>query len=581
MFATEGTARQGPLMRFGWVLALVVAVAIGLPFWLGSGARGAPLNRSASLAAAGACPVAGQCGVNGKTGCPTDGPLQPTPPDRCVAIPNTLVGGIIADEPGGGCVVNFYLQVQVPPGLSGYEAVWYSNIGLGSRWWTSPGTVGPASVAGEGASYSVPEGDAAWSVGGGAVASGNCSASPPMGTFGTGGWGVVPGRHNITISGHIKACNAPAASRIGGTVWVSGPGGSFMVTVGPGGAWSVSVPANEGFYTVTADKPGDTRRLSYTTYSFSPWFASVAGTVDATVDFCMSANVYTFPDTTLLSPPAKFWSSAAGQKILKYWGFSEGVGSFLVKVPLDSAKAIKDAQSLAALSQTGVKIVGPANPYLVALSLGLQGGALLDAGYALFVADPYDPDFRTVAVPHPLPAPKVRVDGVAGQKVVNTLLRTVEDRYAVLKALYKSENRAASAKKMGDARAYKLQEHAIKSYLGELANLDDSQVASETTIERVLHGIFGPGGSQITLPYVSRVIYRAEVLSDPVTTDEVKLLSSLGATSEYIHKVIQTELSAQPPTKVDLLDAVVSPSMLQAESNAATLLRAEAAKIPY
>jgi hypothetical protein len=106
-------------------------------------------------------------------------------------------------------VVNYYAQVALPygpggpgyppppppppptargPGGPGYEAVWYSNIGEGTRWWASPGTIGPASITGLGAKYRVPKGFAAWSAAGGSSASGNCPGGPPTGTFGTKAW---------------------------------------------------------------------------------------------------------------------------------------------------------------------------------------------------------------------------------------------------------------------------------------------------------------------------------------------------------------------------------------------------------
>ena len=106
-------------------------------------------------------------------------------------------------------MVNYYAQVALPygpggpgyppppppppptargPGGPGYEAVWYSNIGEGTRWWASPGTIGPASITGLGAKYRVPKGFAAWSAAGGSSASGNCPGGPPTGTFGTKAW---------------------------------------------------------------------------------------------------------------------------------------------------------------------------------------------------------------------------------------------------------------------------------------------------------------------------------------------------------------------------------------------------------
>jgi hypothetical protein len=116
-----------------------------------------------------------------------------------VPIPGELV---VKQQPGSGgsCLSNEFAQVQLLPSVSKYEAVWWSDIGLGSRWWPSPGTVGPRRVTGEGYEYQVPKGYAAWSAAGGSDASGGCPAEPPAGTFGVSAWGVSP---RWAVSGYI------------------------------------------------------------------------------------------------------------------------------------------------------------------------------------------------------------------------------------------------------------------------------------------------------------------------------------------------------------------------------------------
>ena len=52
---------------------------------------------------------------------------------------------------GGGHGCNWFLQVQPPPAVSDYEAVMYSDVSLGTRWWASPGTTWPARMLGIGA----------------------------------------------------------------------------------------------------------------------------------------------------------------------------------------------------------------------------------------------------------------------------------------------------------------------------------------------------------------------------------------------------------------------------------------------
>lgn len=65
-----------------------------------------------------------------------------------------------------------------------YEAVWWSNFGLGTRWWSAPGTTYPGTVLGIGYRYPVPKGYAAWS-----AAYGDCAA--PAKTYGVSAWGVT------------------------------------------------------------------------------------------------------------------------------------------------------------------------------------------------------------------------------------------------------------------------------------------------------------------------------------------------------------------------------------------------------
>jgi hypothetical protein len=152
------------------------------------------------LAHAASCPiVTGQCGVNAKTKGPTSGPLVAQPHEKCLSIPAVLKI-IVTNEPGGGCVQNEYVQVQPQPDMDEYEMVWYSTIGLGTRWWTNgDATVGPGTVTGLRATYQVPKGYAAVSAAGGSSAAGNCPGSAPAGTYGVAGWG-------------IPSCGATAAS---------------------------------------------------------------------------------------------------------------------------------------------------------------------------------------------------------------------------------------------------------------------------------------------------------------------------------------------------------------------------------
>jgi hypothetical protein len=192
-------------------LGVVAAVASGQE--VSAGASALVAGPVAHAAATDPCsdPSPGECTIDKKTGCPILGPLGlgVSASILCVPLGNSLVT-VVTRGATGGCVVNYYVQVALPygpggpgyppppppppppkkrgPGGPGYEAVWYSNIGLGTRWWASPGTIGPASITGLGAKYRVPTGFAAWSAAGGSSASGNCPGGPPAGTFGTKAW---------------------------------------------------------------------------------------------------------------------------------------------------------------------------------------------------------------------------------------------------------------------------------------------------------------------------------------------------------------------------------------------------------
>jgi hypothetical protein len=133
---------------------------------------------------------AGGCRIDANTGCPEQGPIREVQAgEHCVPLPAELV--TVPDcASGGGYVINFYAQVDLLPSIDDYEAVWWSDIGLGTRWWSSPGTVGPNYVTGEGERYQVPDGSAAWSAAGGAGGSG-CVTAAPGGTSGVSGWGAT------------------------------------------------------------------------------------------------------------------------------------------------------------------------------------------------------------------------------------------------------------------------------------------------------------------------------------------------------------------------------------------------------
>lgn len=194
-------------LRWGALVAAVLMVAVGLGDTTASASREISHVRTAKGPPPGYCsdPSSGECTKDPESHCPVDGPLG-TQAGQCEALPATLVQ---VNDPGqnGGCLTNDYVQVQLKPGLDSYEAVWYSEVGEGTRWWQSPGTTYPNSVTGEGATYKVPKGDAAWSAAGGSSASGPCPSGPPAGTFGVKAWGIP----SCGASGASAAAHAAAA----------------------------------------------------------------------------------------------------------------------------------------------------------------------------------------------------------------------------------------------------------------------------------------------------------------------------------------------------------------------------------
>jgi hypothetical protein len=154
-----------------------VFVAMGL--WLGAVAApgGAVVHASVSRVAmkqsAGSCPIPGQCTVDPKTNCPTMGPLQPSPGQRCVQLGSRVF--FVNAVANGRCATELLVRVRVPTSMTEYEAVVYSTVGLSTRWWSNPDKNGNGSGWGPGqvvsaygaVSYTVPAGFHAWQVAGG------------------------------------------------------------------------------------------------------------------------------------------------------------------------------------------------------------------------------------------------------------------------------------------------------------------------------------------------------------------------------------------------------------------------------
>jgi hypothetical protein len=156
-------------------------------------------------------PSPGQCNIDPANGCPTAGPVTAPAGQHCVPIPVELKILALPGSSGHGC--NWFLQVQLLPTVSDYEAVMYSDIGLGTRWF-SDGSTWPSRILGIGGYYDVPKGYAAWSTNYGA-----CSSAGWI--FGIDAWGVTD---RWAVSGQITYAytNKPA---VGVSVTANCPSG--------------------------------------------------------------------------------------------------------------------------------------------------------------------------------------------------------------------------------------------------------------------------------------------------------------------------------------------------------------------
>ena len=185
------------------------------------------------------CPVAGQCGVDPATGCPTDGPITPPHGEHCVSLPADVFWVSKSISPMG-CAASLLLTVEVPAGIDAYEAVVYSDVGLGTRWWTSPGQTSLSILNGL-TTYYAPSGSVVYGVGGGS-GGGDCTKdSTPMDWLGEAAWGItykreVSGTDTVNGGGgpapgiHMQA----SCSAGGGGTTTTDKSGYYAFLVNPG-----------------------------------------------------------------------------------------------------------------------------------------------------------------------------------------------------------------------------------------------------------------------------------------------------------------------------------------------------------
>jgi hypothetical protein len=121
-----------------------------------------------------------------------------------VQIPGTVVN-VKGKAPDGGCSNLEVIQVAIPPAGEKFEAAWYSELGLGTRWWSSPGE--PSPIVNGAASYTIPAGQAAWSGAGGNGGPSVCEQGIPEKTFGVKAWALMGGEEGSAGGG--RPGNAP------------------------------------------------------------------------------------------------------------------------------------------------------------------------------------------------------------------------------------------------------------------------------------------------------------------------------------------------------------------------------------
>src|SRR5690349_10534854 len=148
-----GSVRRYPSFRSAFVVvpmavAACVVVAAGMSQTQARAAHGrasAPAHaqpetgrlvaRSANVEPGGGCsdPEPEECVEDPKTHCPVKGPLHPSGSQECVPIEGTVIVRV-GHPAGGGCNQEEVIQVALPPAGEQFEAAWYSEVGLGTRW---------------------------------------------------------------------------------------------------------------------------------------------------------------------------------------------------------------------------------------------------------------------------------------------------------------------------------------------------------------------------------------------------------------------------------------------------------------
>jgi hypothetical protein len=411
----------------------------------------------------------------------------------------------VTNEPGGGCVQNEYVQVQVPSDVDEYEAVWYATIGEGTRWWDqSDATVGPASVTGEGASYQVPVGDAAWSAAGGASAAGDCSGGPPSGTYGVAAWGVpstgcavaaaAAGERPVASVAKHRHCTTTAVRCV--------HGGANVGSVDDPRAFVCGVFVTDNFprrpTPPTGRAPVTFDWIVTSGYSGGPQHKSLSCPLRA---YSKSSSVCIFhPPTTPSNTTMESVTVTGlypGDTDHNPSGPSATNLNVALTIPvrpttaaekqlLKSGASVEDI--LAKVGGLGV-LIGKVDPKWLAAETGLKEAAVADllnylaawyAGQAIGTAivsfeadhlDPADLGYRVIARPRAIAIPRVPSLPHSVAAPTRAWLTNMLKARAIEQALGTTQNRASTAFLVRDHKALRRQMKVAKKYFVELANL--------------------------------------------------------------------------------------------------------------
>ena len=278
--------------------------------------------------------------------------------------------------------------------------------------------------------------------------------------------------------------------------------------------------------------------------------------------------------TLIPEVPPPSWSSKAGKDILKNSGDYLGAAAKTVAVPFVASK-IPGATGVPAFFAKGA-----------ALQLSLAAFAGLEVASAGVKAcadfiDPFDRRYKVVATPKPRRVPTVPVRGARNRRMVSSFQNTIEQQLAVMTVLGTTENRASSAKKVGDKHAYRLQERAISRYLVRLAHLVDAQRSSQIAIQQTLNRMFAAAhvGPVLRLR-IPAAEYRAAVESGQVGAEVTRQLTQLGEGSASVLGFISRVVNTPIPARINMSTVFASSAIIKALRQEAAMLRAEARKVP-